>query len=314
MKKAIIYVFTGTGNTRRAADFIAQALSGFQIDAAVWEARVPLNTAPDPNGFDCALFGYPIHAFNTPRFFLQFVKTLPSVRRLPAFIFRTSGEPFGANSASSRSLVRILRKKGFIPMLDRQLLMPYNIVFRYNDALAKQMYLHTRDMALVIAYRIAAGKKQALRYAPWAVLLTYLFRLQWLGAWINGPLIHADKGSCIGCGHCAAMCPLQNIRLTGGYPCFSHRCAMCMGCAFRCPKDAVRLGLLDGWRVNGEYPFEKLAADDGVPPTYIDENTAGYFRLFRPYYERTYREIAAVKTELAKAAPAAAGRRTEAPR
>ncbi len=294
MKKAVIYVFSGTGNTRCAADMVAGALSGYEITATVWEARVPFSTAPDPNDFDMALFGYPVHAFNTPRFFLRFVKTLPCVANKPAYIFKTSGEPFRMNNVSSRALVRILRRKGFVPMMEEHLLMPYNIVFRYNDALAKQMYLHTKDMAAVVADRIAAGTARKLRFNPFTVLLSYLFRLQWFGAFVNGPLIHVKKTLCTGCGLCAKMCPAQNGLMRGGYPRFGRRCTMCMGCALLCPKDAVRPGFLTAWRVNGLYPYKKLVEDDSVPAEYINENTRGYFRLFRPYYIRTYSEIDAI--------------------
>ncbi len=295
MKTAVIYLFTGTGNTRCAADQIAAALCARGVTATVWEARIPYGRVPDPNAFDIALFGYPIHAFNTPRFFLRFVKTLPGVRHMPAFIFKTSGEPFKANNASSWPLVRILRRKGFVPVSDYHLLMPYNIVFRYNDALAKQMYLHTRDMALFIADRIVSGRTQTLRYHPLSVLLTLLFRLQWFGARLNGPLIHVKKTLCTGCGLCVKLCPAQNIQMRAGRPRFGRRCTMCMRCAFICPKDAVRPGFLSAWRVNGAYPFERLAEDAGIPDTYINENTKGYFRLFLPYYKRTYAEIRAVE-------------------
>jgi flavodoxin/ferredoxin len=291
MKKIVIYVFSGTGNTLIAAEQIAQALTRRGFSVSLWQVRLPFTDAPDPCGFDIALFGYPVHAFNTPRFFLRFVKTLPRVAGIPAFIFKTSGEPFWFNNASSWPLVRLLRKKGFVPMLDSHLLMPYAIMFRYPDALAKQMYLHTRAMAGVIAEKIAAGTPKTLRYYPWNILWLYLFRLQWFGAWINGPLIQVKKDLCVSCGLCAGMCPAGNIRMVNGKPCFSSHCTMCMGCAFRCPTDAVRPGFLNAWRVNGAYPFEKLAEDGSVPDTYIDENSKGYFRQFQRYYKRTYAEI-----------------------
>jgi NAD-dependent dihydropyrimidine dehydrogenase PreA subunit len=129
----------------------------------------------------------------------------------------------------------------------------------------------------------------------------FLFRLQWFGAWLNGPLIHVKEDLCTGCGQCARRCPAQNIRLADGRPRFGRRCTMCMGCAFRCPQDAVRPGILNAWRVNGEYPFERLAEDPDVPSTYVDGHTKGYFRLFLPYYERTGAEIRAVKERAAQA-------------
>jgi ferredoxin/flavodoxin len=291
VKKAVIYIFTGTGNTRCAAEQIANALAGHDIVATVWEARFPFSAAPDPNDFDVAVFGYPVHAYNTPRFFLQFVKTLPGVENKPVYIFKTSGEPFPMNNVSSRALIHMLRKKGFVPMLEQHMLMPYNIMFRYKDALAKQMYLHTKDMAEVFADRITAGTTQKFHNNPFAVFLMYLFRLQWFGAFLNGPLIHVKKSLCTGCGLCVKICPARNARMRGSYPRFGARCTMCMGCAYLCPKDAVRPGLLSAWRVNGPYHYGKLAEDDSIPVKFIDEKTKGYFRLFRPYYERTYAEI-----------------------
>jgi len=295
MRTAILYVFSGTGNTRAAADMIAEALSKYDIEASVWSVRVPFSAAPDPNAFDIAGFGYPVHAFNTPQFFLRFVKSLPKADDRPAFIFKTSGEPFHANSASSMPLVRLLRKKGFCPMLERHLLMPYNIMFRYPDALAKQVYLHTREMTNLIAFDVAKGGRHTLRCMPWTLVCMYLFRLQWFGAWINGPLITVKPELCTGCGLCAANCPAQNIRMEGGRPHFSHHCTMCMGCAFRCPRDAVRPGFLNPWRVNGAYPFQVLAGDETVPSDFIGDSTKGYFRLFRRYYSRTYAQIRAFK-------------------
>ena len=297
MKTAILYVFSGTGNTRAAAEMIAKALSGHAVEATVWNVRVPFAAAPDPNDFDIAGFGYPIHAFNTPQFVLRFAKTLPKVSGRPAFVFKTSGEPFHVNSASSMPLVRLLRKKGFRPMLERHLLMPYNIMFRYPDALAKQMYLHTRDMAELIADNVAGGRPEKLHYMPWTIVWMYLFRLQWFGAWINGPLIHVKPELCTGCGLCVANCPAQNIRMEGGRPHFSCHCTMCMGCAFNCPKDAIRPGFLNPWRVNGAYPFKALVGDKSVPSDFVGDSTKGYFRLFRRYYRRTYAEIRAFEVQ-----------------
>ena len=138
MKTAIIYVFSGTFNTLKAARMISDALGKNNINARVCEVRRPFNDIPSPEGYDLVGFGYPVHAFNVPQVFLKFVKQLaPGTQR--AFIFKTSGEPFHFNDASSRLLCRQLKRKGYDVMFETHMLMPYNIMFRYSDSLVKQM-------------------------------------------------------------------------------------------------------------------------------------------------------------------------------
>ncbi len=287
MKKAILYVFSGTGNTLIAAEKIRDALLTHGVEADVWRITAPYAAAPDVREYDVAGFGYPIHAFNAPQFFLRFLRSLPKVEGMPCFLFKTSGEPFAPNHASSFNAVSILRRKGFVPGLDPHLLMPYNIMFRYPNALAKQMYAHTGRMAGSIASRVAAGDWDRLSYNPVTIGWAYLLRLQWLGAWINGPLIHVKKDRCTGCGCCARSCPAGNIVMRDGKPHFGAHCTMCMGCTFHCPSDAVRPGFLNPWRVNGGYPYAELMADDSVPDAFVNDQTRGYFRLFRKYYRQT---------------------------
>ena len=180
-----------------------------------------------------------------------------------------------------------LRRKGFTPGLDVHMLMPYNIMFRYEDALAKQMYIHTMRMSDYIAARGAGSDYTRLRYNPATIVFKNILRLQWFGAWINGPLISAKKDLCTGCGVCVNNCPSGNITIKDGRAHFGAKCTMCMSCAMRCPNDAVRSGMLNPWRVNGLFRYDRLVADDTVPKTYVNDETKGYFKLFRPYYERT---------------------------
>ncbi len=301
MKTAIIYLFTGTGNTRIAGDLIAGQLAKHNTRTTIYELKQPFENIPDPNQFDMVGFGYPVHAFNTPRFFLDFVKKLPDTNKKTAFVFKTSGEPFALNNASSRPLIRLLEKKGFVPVSDRHMLMPYNIIFRYPDAMVKQMYLHTGKMAMLSVNDILKGNHKKFRFSPLTVISLYVFRLQWLGAKINGPWIHVDKNLCAGCSLCVKMCPAANITMENGFPKFSSHCTMCMRCAFFCPSDAVRPGFLNGWRVNGPYQFENIVKDDSIPTSFVQKDTKGYFRLFKNYYERTNKEIKELEKSKQKA-------------
>lgn len=58
--------------------------------------------------------------------------------------------------------------------------------------------------------------------------------------------VHAKKfyaaDSCISCGKCAAVCPLDNIRLEHGKPVWGKHCTHCMACISRCPSAAIEYG------------------------------------------------------------------------
>ncbi len=47
---------------------------------------------------------------------------------------------------------------------------------------------------------------------------------------------------CIGCGICAKVCPLNNIKMVDGKPKWSKNCVHCTACINRCPKRAIEYG------------------------------------------------------------------------
>lgn len=293
---AIIYVFSGTGNTRLAAKKIAEALRERGVETDTANVCLPYRV-PSPESYDMVGLGYPIHAFNAPRIMRDFVKTLPETAHRKVFFFKTSGEPFRLNDSSSWLMYRILIRKGYEPCYEMHMLMPYNIMFRYPDALAKQMYLHTCGMCRLLAKDVTEGNFQKLQYRCGTNAFAAALRIQWFGARVNGHLLHADPEKCTGCGLCARRCPAGNIRIREKKARFGGGCTMCMRCAMYCPQDAVKAGFLEPWKVHGVYPFEKLARDETVRADFVNANTKGYFKLFYPYYRRTYAAMRAAGVE-----------------
>ena len=50
--------------------------------------------------------------------------------------------------------------------------------------------------------------------------------------------IEAEE-SCIGCGTCAAVCPMENITIENGKAKIGDNCATCLACFHWCPKEAI---------------------------------------------------------------------------
>lgn len=58
--------------------------------------------------------------------------------------------------------------------------------------------------------------------------------------------VHAKKfyatDSCISCGKCVKVCPLNNIHIENSRPIWGKACTHCMACICRCPKEAIEYG------------------------------------------------------------------------
>ena len=293
MPNAIIYVFSGTYHTLKTAEMIKTHLEAGNVPTTVYEVRQPIDQIPPPAEGDIVGFGYPIHAFNAPQLFLQFVKTLPAVERSRAFMFKTSGEPFHINDASSCMLRRILQKKGYDVTLETHLLMPYNIMRRYPDGLVKQMTLYSDAQCKLLALRLLNGERDVIRYKLRHRFASVIFRIEWFGAWFNGLFYSVNKQKCTNCQKCVRICPASNISYDGEKFHFANHCTKCMRCAMYCPADAMNIGLLQPWKVNGGYAFAKIVENPDISVDYVNPKTKGYFALFRRFFRNADESLAA---------------------
>ncbi len=293
MPNAIIYVFSGTYHTLKAARMIEKHLKASHIETRIHEVRYPFENVPLPEDCDYVGFGYPVHAFNAPLMFLRFVKSLPDAVQNKAFIFKTSGEPARINIESSYSLHRILKKKGYDVVLDTHMLMPYNILFRYPDGLTKQMTLYADALSELLALQLLSGERDTFRFSRLRRLISLIMRVEWFGAWFNGRLYSVKKKKCSKCMLCVKTCPTANITYEDGRFHFGGRCAMCMRCVMYCPKDAINFGLIRPLRVNGGYAFDRILADSGISADFVGPKTKGYFKAFRSFFRRADDALAA---------------------
>ena len=286
MPNAIIYVFSGTYHTLKTAEMIKTHLDTGNVPTIIYEVRQPIDHIPSPQEGDIVGFGYPVHAFNAPQLFLAFVRKLPYARHNRAFMFKTSGEPFHINDASSCKLHRMLIKKGYDVVLETHLLMPYNILRRYSDGLVKQMTLYSDAMCLQLVLRLLNGERDIICYKLRHRLASVIFRIEWFGAWFNGLFYSVNMHKCTKCQKCVKTCPACNITYDGEKFHFSHHCTMCMRCAMYCPSDAMNIGLLQPWKVNGGYEFNQILADSSIPVDYVNPKTQGYFSLFQNFFRK----------------------------
>lgn len=265
--KILLAYFSGTGNTKKIAELYARELD--RRGATVSICQITKDT-PELD-FDMIGIGYPVHAFNAPKKVLDFVKTLPapkkSGKRVPAFIFKTSGEPVRMNDISSVKLKKLLNKKGYHTFNEYGYCMPYNIIFRHTDEMAYRMWTTAQALVPIDVSEIIARTPHSPKKLFCGGLLAWIMRIEHPGAHIIGKTFKATD-ACTNCGACQSRCPTENIKVKDGKIKFGGKCMLCMRCTFDCPNDAINAGILKAWKVNGKYSFKM--PDSPSPPTKHD--------------------------------------------
>lgn len=271
------YAFTGTGNTRRVCKTIAAELEELGVTTELNLVRT--QKLPTPEGYDGLVIAFPVHAFNAPTAMLDFLKMLPICPeddKKSVWIVRVSGEPLSLNHAAGILPKRILTRRGYIVKGECSYVMPYNIIFRHSDEMAARMQRAAKLLAYKDARSIVAGEGRLYRNGPFRRLVSFILRIEHTAMPILGKHFKARE-TCTGCGACAKVCPRGNIRIENGKPVFSKSCVGCMACAFTCPQDALKISLLNGWRVNGVYAFDGEPASDAQVCSYCNKAYLRYF-------------------------------------
>ena len=252
--KVLFTVFSASGNTLRVAKLFSERLSERGAECETVRIREDM-AAPDVASADTLVIGYPVHGFNAPQNVVDFAKGLPECENKVYYIIKTSGEPLHVNDASSRILDRILKLIVYIKRGEFHYVMPYNMIFRHSDDMAALMWQAARNTAPTDADKIFAGEEAQLKAGLLAVMTRFVVAVEHKAMPYLGRLFKVKKEKCISCGKCAKLCPMLNIEMKDGLPVFGKNCIGCTACSFNCPADAISIGVLNGWRVNGAYKF-----------------------------------------------------------
>lgn len=288
MKNAIIYVFSGTGNTKKACDIYKSEFEKNGVETTLYTVKKGFENLPDPNNFDYVGFAYPIHGFNAPYIMLDLAKALPKANGTKQyFVVKTSGEPLKINNVSSIKFNDIMKRKGYVPFSEYHYVMPYNMIFRHTDEMAARMKNTLEQLASVEAREVICGVEHKLSKVPFGRFVAWVVRIEQPAMKVNGRFFKVDGNKCIKCGACAKNCPVGNIKMDGnGKFSFGGDCVMCTRCSFNCPTNAFDIGMLNGWKVNGRYSYK-------LPEKPEEDKHAWYCqKAYKRYFEDAQREIA----------------------
>ncbi len=254
----MIFFFSGTGNTRWAAQALAEATGERLISMADSNAESHYELEPDERIGFC----FPVHGWQPPKAVRRFVARLSisNPQNHYCYALCTCGDSVGL---AMSMLDKYLAKKGMKTDSRFSLIMPESYValpFMHTDSLEREslkLEKAQRSMQL-IAPCVCERRKgiEAITYGPMPWILSHV-----IGAVFNNVLITdkpfgVDSKRCSKCGICAKVCPTGNIRYgQDGMPEWMHNggCTACLACYHHCPRHAINHGPLTKRR--GQYFF-----------------------------------------------------------
>jgi len=232
----MVYYFSGTGNSKWAAETLA-SLTGdtaASIPSLSGDGPIAVNAAQEPR----TGLVFPVYAWGVPEIVKQFCGRLHMEDGAYAYAVCTCGDEAGD---AVRKLKRVFPYAGAWSVS-----MPNNYIPIYDV-----------DDARLVKSKIAAARDRLTKIADSVMKRETVYDVNagnaaWLKTAIASPAFNAfamrtkpfyATDACNGCGLCEKNCPVGAIQMQNGKPVWiKERCTQCLSCIHRCPQRAIEYG------------------------------------------------------------------------
>lgn len=239
-KKAVVYYFTGTGNSLYLAKKAQETLAQRSVMA---ELRDIASSPRLDSEADLIILCYPVYAFGLPRIVDRFVRQLPSLNGRDAVVIANMADSAGPAAHAGAAL--LLRKQARI-LAATEILMPNNYIIM-DDSDSDERIASTlkaaRTKVTEVLGQCLEGSALDARYVPRRPSLLYrvFYRGFALGISMSARFMRTTP-KCIGCAQCARLCPVGTITMKANKPVWGKGCEHCLRCLNLCPAAAIEFG------------------------------------------------------------------------
>lgn len=249
----MVFYFSGTGNSRYAAQRIAAAL-GDQLLSM--NDRIKAGDTSPVTTDERLVIVTPTYAWRIPRLVEDWLRRTEFPGARQTWFVMTCGGEIGNAVKYNHALCR---EKRLADMGTAQIVMPENYIAMFNAPRAEE------------ARQIVAKAEPDIDNAVSVIVAGQAFpapRGSLSDCFMSGPVnpifytvfvkakAFAAGDACTGCGQCVRLCPTNNITIKNNRPVWGGNCTHCMACICRCPAEAIEYGKKSAGKPR--YHFEAL--------------------------------------------------------
>ena len=235
----MIVYFSGTGNSRFAADLVHEVIGGECINSFEY---IKNGKHVDFQSETPFVFVSPTYSWRLPKIFSEFIKNSRFNGNKKAYFIMTCGGEIGD---SEKYIKKLCNECGFDYMGVFQVVMPENYIALFYVPDKNEAYeIIKKSVPQIVSAANRIKNNQLFVVHP----PTFADKLK--SGLVNDLfykfIVSAKKfkvgSNCIFCGKCVSVCPSNNIKLKNSVPVWGDKCVHCMACISLCPVRAIEYG------------------------------------------------------------------------
>ena len=235
----MVLYFTGTGGSRYIANKLAESTEDTSVSLNTRIKKSDTSALFSEKPF---VFVTPTYAWDIPRTVREHIMNTEFGGSNKAYFVMTCGTDTGGAQAR---LKKLCAQKKLVFMGLYSIVMPENYIamFKVPDEQSSRKIIRNAEPKIQNAAELINRGECFPKHigTPLSALKSSVFNSMFCGIFVSDKKFRVKK-SCVGCGRCERLCPVNNIKMVGAQPFWNGKCIHCMACISSCPQKAIEYG------------------------------------------------------------------------